>query len=132
MTAAFRESLASLRFELPTLEECEATYKASRPSKAGLTAECSPGTETTPAQEAGLTAECSRGTETTPAQETGMTVQDVEGCSTKSPSILPIAVVIDCDQRSLSAISTSGHRSLASRSNRFLWDEQQSVPLGRR
>ena len=31
-----------------------------------------------PAQEAGLTAECSRGTETTPAQETGMTVQDVE------------------------------------------------------
>ena len=55
-----------------------------------------------------------------------MTVQDVEGCSTKSPSILPIAVVIDCDQRSLSAISTSGHRSLASRSNRFLWDEQRS------
>jgi len=34
-------------------------------------------------QEAGLTAECSRGTETTPAQETGMTAPDVEGCSTK-------------------------------------------------
>ena len=84
MTTAFRESLASLRFELPTLEECEATYEASWPSKAGLVAECSPGTETTPAQEAGLTAECSRGTETTPAQETGMTVPDVEGCSTKS------------------------------------------------
>ena len=31
-----------------------------------------------------------------------MTVQDVEGCSTKSPSILPIAVVIDCDPQSLS------------------------------
>ena len=83
MTTAFRESLASLRFELPTLEECEATYKASWPSKAGLAAECSPGTATTPAQEAGLTAECSRGTETTPAQETGMTAPDVEGCSTK-------------------------------------------------
>ena len=78
MTTVFRESLASLPFELPTLEECEATYKASWPSKTGLAAECSLGTETTTAQEAGLTAECSRGTETTPAQETGMTVQDVE------------------------------------------------------
>ena len=74
MTTAFRESLASLRFELPTLEEC-----------LPWAGECSPGTAATPAQEAGLTAECSRGTETTPAQETGMTVQDVvEGCSTKS------------------------------------------------
>ena len=44
MAAAFRESLEHLRFELPTLEECEATYKASWPSKAGLTAECSRGT----------------------------------------------------------------------------------------
>ena len=75
MTRAFRESLASLRFELPTLEEC-----------LPWAGECSPGTAATPAQEeAGLTAECSRGTETTPAQETGMTVEDVvEGCSTKS------------------------------------------------
>lgn len=49
MTMAFRESLASLRFELPTLEECEFACKA------GLTAESSPGTMMTPAQEAGLT-----------------------------------------------------------------------------
>ena len=68
--------------QAPTLEERDATYKASWPSKAGLTAKCFPGTETTPAQEAGLTAECSRGTETTPAQETSMTVQDVEGKGT--------------------------------------------------
>ena len=44
VTTAFRESLTSLRFELPTLEECQATDKASWPSKAGLTAECSHGT----------------------------------------------------------------------------------------
>ena len=43
--------------QAPTLEERDAAYKASWPSKAGLTAECFPGTETTPAQEAGLTAE---------------------------------------------------------------------------
>ena len=72
MTTAFRESLASLRFELPTLEECFP-----------WAGECSPGTAATPAQEAGLTAECSRGTETTPAQETGMTVQDVEALQSK-------------------------------------------------
>ena len=45
--------------QAPTLEECEAAYKAPWPSKAGLAAECV------------------RGTETTPAQETSMTVQDV-------------------------------------------------------
>ena len=72
MTTAFRESLASLRFKLPTLEECFP-----------WAGECSPGTAATPAQEAGLTAECSRGTETTPAQETGMTVQDVEALQSK-------------------------------------------------
>ena len=43
--------------QAPTLEERDAAYKASWPSKAGLTAECFPGRETTPAQEAGLTAE---------------------------------------------------------------------------
>ena len=55
MSKAFRESLASLRFELPTLEECEAAYRAGWPAKAGLTAEGSLGMETLPTKETGLT-----------------------------------------------------------------------------